>query len=112
MRAAVLTLLCCGCGSGGTASLALSWQFADGRSCADSGAAAVAVQVGSAMPMQLDCNAGLLPAATTLDAVPRNGATLELQALSPEGAALYSGRLDLDALPSATTVILYADKMR
>jgi hypothetical protein len=105
-------LVLCGCGSGATAQLALSWQFADGRHCADTGAANVTVQVGSAMPQTLDCAMGLAPAAATLDGVPQNGTTLTVQALSPEGAALYSGTLALGQIPSAATVTLYADKMR
>jgi hypothetical protein len=108
----LLLLLLGGCGGGGTAQVALSWQFADGRRCADTGAANVTVQVGSGMPATLDCASGLLPAATTIDGVPQNGTTLTVQALSPEGAALYSGTLTLDQIPSIATVTLYAEKMR
>jgi hypothetical protein len=53
-----------------------------------------------------------LPQAITLDGISAGGALLEVQALSAQGAALYSGTLDLDALPSSATVTLYADKMR
>jgi hypothetical protein len=102
----------CGCSSGATGKLALSWQFADGRACADTGASSIAVKVGDADAQKFHCDEGVVPAAVTLMSISAEGALLQVNALSSESASLYSGRLDLDALPSAATVTLYADKMR
>jgi hypothetical protein len=86
----------------------LSWQFADGRLCPDTGAASMSVSGGK----MFGCAEGLSPNAVTLADVPADGTTITVQALSTELAPLYSGTLALDALPSAATVTLYADKMR
>ena len=113
IRAAICWgLLAAGCGSGATGNLALSWQLADGRLCPDSGAASMSVRAGDAAARMFGCAEGLLPQAVTISAVPADGVTLTVQALSTELAPLYSGTLELDALPSAATVTLYADKMR
>jgi hypothetical protein len=86
----------------------LSWQFADGRLCPDSGAASMSVSGGK----MFGCTEGLVPNAVALDGISADGTTITVQALSTELAPLYSGTLQLDALPSAATVTLYADKMR
>jgi hypothetical protein len=101
-----------GCSSGATGKLQLSWQLADGRSCADSGAASMALTRDGGAPQSYRCEEGLLPQAIILDAVPAGGVTLGLQALSTQAAPLYSGTLELDALPPSAVVTLYADKMR
>ncbi len=64
------------------------------------------------MATDFNCDDGFLPAAATIDSVPRDGTTLKVQALSTESAPLYSGTLTLDELPSAATITLYADEMR
>lgn len=102
----------CGCSSGATGKLALSWQFADGRACADSGAAQIAITVDGGDAQKFGCGDGLAPAAVTLMSISADGATLRVNALSTEAASLYAGTLELDALPSSATVVLYADKMR
>jgi hypothetical protein len=106
---AILALVGC---SSGTGTLALSWQFIDGRSCADSGASTMSVRVDDGQATSFACAAGASPASVMLAAVPRDGATLSVEANSPQGTPLYSGTLGLDALPSAATVELYADRMR
>jgi hypothetical protein len=110
MRWAVVVLM--GCSSGAAGKLALSWQFADGRPCPDTGAASMAVRAGDTGAKTFGCAEGVPPQAVMLEGVPADGVTVTVQALSTEMAALYSGALELDALPSAATVTLYADKMR
>jgi hypothetical protein len=102
----------CGCSSGATGTLMLSWQFADGRLCPDTGAASILVKVGDAASKSFDCDEGVPPQAVALLQVPGDGVTVGVQALSTDLAPLYAGTLDLDALPSEATVTLYADKMR
>ena len=106
----LLLIGCVGCGSAGTAPLQLSWQFADGRSCADSGAGSVSVKAGGD-PVGFHCEDGVVPAAVMIE-VSKDGTTVHVDALSPAGAPLYSGSLGLDAVPSAATVTLYANAMR
>jgi hypothetical protein len=107
----LLVVLLCGCGSAGTGSIALSWQFADQRRCPDTGAATVEVKVSGAPPLEFDCADGVAPAAVTLDQVSLDGANITVRALSVEEAPLYTGGLELDALPSSATVTLYAGAM-
>src|SRR5947207_10838706 len=110
----VLGLLAGGCGDG-TGWLALSWRFADGRGCADSGASVVVVRGAPAPPGPeggFACAAGLEPASVALDGVARSGADLTVEADSPQGAPLYRGGLSLDVLPPAATVTLYAAAAR
>jgi hypothetical protein len=102
----------CACGNGATGTLMLSWQFADGRLCSDTGAATISVKVGEAASQSFDCDQGVPPQAVALMQVPADGVNVGVQALSTDAAPLYAGTLDLDALPSSATVILYADKMR
>jgi hypothetical protein len=106
-----LALLLAGC-DGGTGTLALSWRFADQRGCAESGVTTVVVRGARAPAGGFACEAGLEPAAVELDGVARDGATLELEARSPQGSALYRGELALGALPAAATAILYAAAAR
>jgi hypothetical protein len=112
MRPAALALCLGACTSGGSGTLQLSWQFADGRRCPDTGAAAISVRVGETASKDFACDQGVPPQAVAIEQVPAGGVTLGVQALSTDGAALYAGTLELDALPSAATVTLYADKMR
>ena len=115
MRGALLVTLVVtlpGCSGGGSGKLALSWQFVDGRRCPDTGTASMAVHVGDQPPASYLCSDGLAPQAVTLEGVPADGATVKVEALSTDSVPLYSGVLDLDALPAAATVTLYADKMR
>jgi hypothetical protein len=105
-------MMLCGCSSGASGKLALSWQFADGRACADTGAASMSLTVDSGAAQKFRCDEGLVPAAVTLMSVSADGATVRVHALSTENASLYAGSLDLDALPSSATVTLYADQMR
>src|SRR5438552_4831684 len=102
----------CGCSGGASGKLALSWQFADGRRCPDTGAAAISIQIDQRAAEKHHCDEGVAPAAVTLQPIAAGGATIVVEALSTEAAPLYSGRLELDALPSAAMVTLYADKMR
>jgi hypothetical protein len=108
-RLALSVLVACSSGSG---PLALSWAFIDGRNCADSGASTMIVRVGDGKPIQFACTDGEPPASAMIAAVPKDGVTISVEADSPQGTPLYAGALSLDVLPSAATVVLYADKMR
>jgi hypothetical protein len=109
---ALMVAALAGCG-GGSGSLQLSWTFADGRRCPDTGAATVEVRIDdAAKASSFACSAGLAPASVPLAGVPTGGATLHLDALSPQGSALYHGDLPLDALPVAATAELYAKAAR
>jgi hypothetical protein len=97
-----------------TGTISLSWVFADGRGCAEAGASTVAIRLYDAeRPLQsFPCAFGVAPAEVTFGGVPVEGATLAVEARSPQAALLYAGRADFDALPPAATVTLYADAAR
>jgi hypothetical protein len=110
---AVAAALGCG-GSAGTGTLQLSWRFVDGRRCPDTGAVTVEVRIDDAKKPSATfaCADGAEPQAVPLPDVPRDGATLHLDARSPQGAALYHGDLHLETLPASATVELYAQAAR
>ena len=104
----LLVSLLAGCGgASGQGPLELSWAFVDGRDCPASGASAIAVKVGSNMPVNFPCRDGHAPQALLLEMVPRGG-SLELTALSPQSTELYRGDTRLDPTLSPVTVTLYA----
>jgi hypothetical protein len=103
---AALALAACG-GASGQGPLTLSWQFADGRGCPESGVVAVRVLVDDNRLDSPLCEAGLAPAAITLPAVARSG-TLSLVGLSAQSTALYRGDTALDVTLAPRTVTLYA----
>jgi hypothetical protein len=110
--AACAALALAGCGGAGMPfSIALSWQLADGRSCADSGALTVAASEGSTAlgpSGGFACADGEGGGAVTVDGVPGEATAIDLRALTLSGATLYQGRLPLDAPPQASaTVTLY-----
>jgi hypothetical protein len=111
VRAIVLAgLLAAGCGGGGSGPLQLSWQFADGRSCPDTGVSVVEISVDSPIG-KFACADGFAPAAVTLDLVPRDG-SLHLRALSPQSTELYRADVPLDAAGLPTTATLLATGAR
>lgn len=103
-----------GCGPIPTGTLALSWQFADGRFCTDAGASTIEARLGETTLGSFACEAGLAPAQVMLGKVPEDDATIDLFALSPRGVALYRGQLRLSGDPNLApaTVTLYADLAR
>lgn len=115
MRAFLLaSLLQVGCSAGTTGSLALSWQFVDGRRCADTGAATVDVRTDDhpTPAASFPCENGFAPAAVTVDDLATDGVVLHVEARSPDDGLLYEGDLSLDALPASATVVLDAAQMR
>ena len=112
VRLAVVAVGLLGCSSGATGTLQLSWQFADGRLCPDTGAASMTVRVGDGGTRSFACDQGVPPQAVAVEKVPADGTAITVQALSTQLAPLYSGTLELDVLPSSATVTLYADRMR
>jgi len=103
-------LLVAGCGDPGSGTLQLSWLFADGRSCTDSGALTVVVEpvVGQTAPKaSYLCTAGIPPSSATVDGAPRD-TLVTLRALSPVGDELYRGTLTTDPALQPATVTLYA----
>src|SRR5439155_17390664 len=105
--AALALLAACGPSDADRAPLALSWRFADGRRCADTGVLQVQV---AATRGSIECTPATCvfacadgEAATVPLRVPARDASLALAALSPQGNALYRGTLDLpgDAPASA-----------
>jgi ABC-type multidrug transport system permease subunit len=100
-----------GCGAGPIGTLALSWRFADGRSCLDAGAATVQGLVGGSAIGEFACSTGEPPlSAMVMNATA--GATLEVVALSPARVELYRGTLETDAKFTPATVTLYATGAR
>ena len=107
MRTTLLTLattLGCGLGCSDARPIALSWQFADQRSCVDAGVVTVMVKSGSETK-QLDCGDGTVPASVMV-AVGRDG--IHVDALSAEGATIYAGDGAAPTTTNAATVTLYA----
>ena len=114
MRTAIACLLLAASGCGPSAApfqLALSWRFADGRSCADAGAQVVVPSAGQTVlgpSGGLECADGELGQQVTVDDVPGDAAALTLRALSAAGATLYQGDLAISQPPPASaTVTLY-----
>lgn len=105
-----LGLVTAGCADPGTGTLALSWRFADGRRCVDTGAATVTVGAPASLGSHA-CTEGQAPASASIDGVPRGG-HLVVRALSPQQDELYRGELDLDVALQPTTLTLYATGVR
>jgi hypothetical protein len=111
VRAFALTaLLVAGCQDAGSGTLALSWQFADGRSCTDAGALGVRV-VASSQLGDFRCTDGAAPSMVSVDNVPRDG-HLSIRAESPQSVELYRAELDTDDALLPTTVTLFATGVR
>jgi hypothetical protein len=104
-------LLLCGCSGGGVGTLPLSWQFADGRTCAGAGVANVAVLEGNAVLGNFGCELGIAPAAVMLENTPRSS-TLSARALSFQSAELYRGELAVGPALLPTTVMLHPTQSR
>jgi hypothetical protein len=100
-----------GCGASDTGTLALSWRFADGRSCLDAGAATVEVQTGGGAIGAFACSAGELPQTAMVMNVPE-ATTLVVTALSPARVELYRGRLESGDVLAPQTVTLFATGAR
>jgi hypothetical protein len=110
--AAAIALAAAGCGpSGPPFSLALSWSFADGRTCADSGALDAVPSAGDTVlgpSGGFPCADGEAPSAVTVDGVPADASALDLRAETVDGTTLYRGALQLPSPPPASaTVTLY-----
>jgi hypothetical protein len=97
-----------GCGDSGAAPLALSWAFADGRSCEDAGAFTVVVQADGHVLGQFSCAQGLAPQAIMLPMVASSDVELGAVAESAQGDELYRGAQHVVALPPSLTITLYA----
>jgi hypothetical protein len=110
LAASVALAAASGCAAPPPFSLALSWRFADGRTCAGSGALTVAVSAGDTAlgpSSGFSCPDGEGAAAVTVE-VPGDASALDLQAETLAGAALYRGKLALPSPPpESATATLY-----
>lgn len=109
--ACVAALSFAACDAPAPFSIALSWQLADGRSCAESGALTVAASAGQTAlgpAGGFACADGEDGRAVTADGVPGDASAIDLRAETLSGATLYQGRLAIDSPPQASaTVTLY-----
>ncbi len=80
----------------------LSWQFADGRRCADAGIANVIILERETVLGNFACT----EAQVTIENAPRSG-TIVARAVSPQGGELYRGELTLDPALQPATVTLH-----
>lgn len=103
----MMALSLAACAGGGSGPLPLSWQFADGRACAESGATTVTIKVEEETLGTFACRDGFVPQAVTVAAAPDSG-TLTLIAASAPGNELYRGELPMDPAHLPVTVTLYA----
>jgi hypothetical protein len=111
LRSLTLIALFASCGGGGTGTLALSWRFADGRRCTDSGVSTVEVLSGTSSLLKPSCSDGFEPAAVMVNEAPRGG-TLTLRALSPQSGELYRAEQVTDPTLLPTTFTLYPTRSR
>jgi hypothetical protein len=110
MRLAVLVLLLSACGDTGSGTQQLSWQFADGRRCTESGVFTVTVGplVDQPAPTaSYSCGTGIPPGTATVMGVPRD-TEITLHALSAAGGELYRGTLTTDDALQPAVITLYA----
>jgi hypothetical protein len=108
LAAAIALATAGGCADSGAAPLALSWTFADGRSCDDAGAFTVVVQADGHVLGQFSCAQGLAPQAIMLPQVASSDVELGALAESAQGDELYRGAQHVVALPPSLTLTLYA----
>jgi hypothetical protein len=106
----LLAGLCAGCGDAAKGTLVMSWQFADGRRCVDTGAATVSVSASSELG-SFPCPMGAAPASVSVDGV-TPGSSLTVRAVSPAGDELYRAGVSTDESLTPITVTLYATGAR
>lgn len=110
---ALVSLGASACHAPGETATIVSWQFADARSCIDSGVGSIRI---TSDTDERDwgvfaCDVGISPSSVTLSGLRDSGEQLTVDAFSWKGALLYAGSVS-SPLPIVAHVILYAIEAR